>query len=241
MSNKKIIIVGGSGTIGSEIAKEVKKDGFQPHLIGRNITSLKSVSQELNCPFNEVDINNTEKLKECLNDIKDEVFGFAYCVGSINLKPIKSASENDFIESFKINTIGAIVSIQHLLENLKRNKGSILLFSTVAAKQGFINHSIVSTSKAAVEGLTLSLATELAPEIRVNCIAPGLTESGMSKKLISNDTIKKAIANMNPIPKLGQAGDFGKISAFLLGENNKWITGQIIHIDGGRSTLRKKG
>ena len=241
MNNKKIIIVGGSGTIGSEIAKEVKKDGFQPHLIGRNITSLKSVSQELSCPFNEVDINNTVQLKECLNNIKDEVFGFAYCVGSINLKPIKSARENDFIESFKINTIGAIVSIQNLLENLKRNKGSILLFSTVAAKQGFTNHSIVSTSKGAVEGLTLSLATELAPEIRVNCIAPGLTESGMSKKLISNDTIKKAIANMNPIPKLGQASDFGKISAFLLGENNKWITGQIIHIDGGRSTLRKKG
>ena len=91
--------------------------------------------------------------------------------------------------------------------------------------------------KAAVEGLTLSLATELAPEIRVNCIAPGLTESGMSKGLISNDTIKKAIANMNPIPKLGQASDFGKISSFLLGENNKWITGQIIGVDGGRSTL----
>ena len=115
------------------------------------------------------------------------------------------------------------------------------MFSTVAAKQGFINHSIVSTSKAAVEGLTLSLATELAPEIRVNCIAPGLTESGMSKGILSNDTIKKAITNMNPIPKLGQASDFGKISSFLLGENNKWITGQIIHIDGGRSTLRKKG
>ena len=142
MSNKKIIIVGGSGTIGSEIAKEVKNDGFQPHLIGRNITSLKSVSQELNCPFNEVDINNTDKLKECLNNITDEVFGFAYCVGSINLKPIKSASENDFIESFKINTIGAIVSIQHLLEkeNFTLIEGDIRDLATCQKACGGVNY-----------------------------------------------------------------------------------------------------
>ena len=115
------------------------------------------------------------------------------------------------------------------------------MFSSIAVQQGFVNHTIVSTAKGALEGLTLSLAAELSPEIRVNCIAPSLTESKMSKNIIANDTIKKIIQDMHPIPKLGKAEDYGKLSAFLLGKNNEWITGQIIHIDGGRSTLRKKG
>ena len=241
MSKKKIIIIGGSGTIGSSIAKEIINEGYYPHLIGRNITSLKSVSEELQCTYDIVDVTETNKLAQCLESYNDEIFGLAYCVGSINLKPLSFATEQDYIESFKLNTVGAILSIKSLQGSLKKNNGSILLFSTIAVKQGFINHSIVSTSKGAIEGLTLSLAAELAPEIRVNCLAPSLTESNMSKQIISNENIKKAIENMHPIPKIGHADDYGKISAFLLSENNKWITGQIIHIDGGRSTLRKKG
>ena len=96
-------------------------------------------------------------------------------------------------------------------------------------------------SKGAIEGLTLSLAAEFAPKIRVNCIAPSLTDSKMSQKMVSNENIRKAIENMHPIPKIGSPEDFSKLSAFLLGQNNEWITGQIIHVDGGRSTLRKKG
>ena len=241
MVKKKIVIIGGSGTIGSSIAREIKNEGFEPHLVGRNITSLKSVSSELKCSYEVVDVTNSTKLINCLKNCADDIFGLAYCVGSINLKPLSLANENDYIESFKLNTIGAILSIQSLQNTLKKNNGSILLFSTIAVKQGFINHSIVSTAKGSIEGLTLSLAAELAPEIRVNCIAPSLTESNMSKKILSNDNIKKAIENMHPIPKVGNADDYGKISAFLLGSNNNWITGQIIHIDGGRSTLRKKG
>jgi len=241
MSKNKIIIIGGSGSIGSSIAREVKKDGFTPHLIGRNITSLKSVSEEIQCSYDVIDVTDSNKLSNCLNSYDDDIYGLAYCVGSINLKPLSLAKENDYIESFKLNTIGAVISAQCLQNTLKKNNGSILFFSTIAVKQGFINHSIVSTSKGAIEGLTLSLAAELSPEIRVNCIAPSLTESNMSKNMLSNDSIKKAIENMHPIPKIGHADDYGKISAFLLGSHNNWITGQIIHIDGGRSTLRKKG
>ena len=241
MNKKKIIIIGGSGSIGTSIAKEIKKEGFVPHLIGRNITSLKNVSEEFDCSYDVVDVTDSNKLSNCLNSYEDNICGLAYCVGSINLKPLSRATENDYIESFKLNTIGAILATQSLQNNLKKNNGAILFFSTIAVKQGFTNHTIVSTSKGAIEGLTLSLAAELAPDIRVNCIAPSLTESNMSKQILSNDNIKKAIENMHPIPKVGNADDYGKISAFLLGSNNKWITGQIIHIDGGRSTLRKKG
>ena len=238
MQKQKIIIIGGSGSIGSAIAYEVSKKDFIPHLIGRNKNSLEEVSNKLKCPFNLVDVLKTQELKSCLEDIRDEVFGFVYCVGSINLKSISLASEEDYFESYRLNTLGAIISIKQLISNLKKNKGSILLFSTIAVQQGFPNHTIISSSKGAIEGLTLSLAAELSPDIRVNCIAPSLTESNLSKNILSNENIKKAIEKMHPIPKLGEAKDYSKLAAFLIGRDNKWVTGQIIHVDGGRSTLR---
>ena len=153
---------------------------------------------------------------------------------------MKITKDNDFIDSFKINTLGAINAVKMNLSSLTNNNGSILLFSTIAVQQGFTNHSIVSSSKGAIEGLTLSLAAEFAPKIKVNCIAPSLTDSKMSQKMVSNETIRKAIENMHPIPKIGNGDDFGDLASFLLGEKNNWITGQIFHIDGGRSTLRIK-
>ena len=241
MNKQKIIIIGGSGSIGSAIAKEVSINGYIPHILGRNEKSLKEIADSLQCPFSIVDVLNIEDLKNSLEGIKEDVFGLAYCVGSIDLKPLSLANETDYINSYKLNTVGAITSIKSLLSNLKKNFGSILLFSSVAVQQGFVNHTIISTAKGALEALTLSLAAELSPKIRVNCIAPSLTESKMSKKILSNETIKKAIQDMHPIPKLGDGNDFSKLAAFLLGKNNHWITGQIIHVDGGRSTLRKKG
>jgi NAD(P)-dependent dehydrogenase (short-subunit alcohol dehydrogenase family) len=183
---------------------------------------------------------NFEQIEEIAKKYNEDVFGLAYCIGSINLKPLKICKNEDYIESFKINTLGAINSIKTNLTNLNKNNGSILLFSTIAVQQGFTNHSIVSSSKGAIEGLTLSLAAEFAPKIKVNCIAPSLTDSKMSQKILSNETMKKAIENMHPIPKIGEGGDFGELGSFLLSERNKWITGQIFHIDGGRSTLRIK-
>ncbi|MDC2992480.1 SDR family oxidoreductase, partial [Pelagibacteraceae bacterium] len=171
---------------------------------------------------------------------KDSIFGIAYCVGSINLKPLKLTTDEDFIESFKINTLGAINCIKLNQESLASNNGSILLFSTVAVKQGFTNHTVISTAKGAIEGLTLSLAAEFAPKIKVNCIAPSLTDAKMTQKLVNNDNIRKAIENMHPLPKIGSGDDFSDIGSFLLSEKNNWITGQIFNIDGGRSTLRIK-
>ena len=241
MNKQKIVILGASGSIGSAIAHEVYNEGYLPHLIGRDQNNLKKLSEDLKCSYSVVDVLDTNKLSNCLNDITDDVSGLAYCIGSINIKSITSSEENEYIDSYRLNTLGAIISIKSLLKNLKKNNGSILLFSSVAVQQGFSNHTIISTAKGAIEGLTLSLAAELSPDIRVNCIAPSLTESKMSEKIISNKNIRKAIELMHPIPKLGKGNDYSKLAAFLLGKNNKWITGQIIHVDGGRSTLRKKG
>ena len=240
MSSKKIIIIGGSGSIGSSIAKELQKKNYDPVLISKNKEDLELIANKLRCKYHVCDILDSEKLSETLKNLGEEIYGLAYCAGSINLKPLKLTKENDFLESYKINTLGAINAIKATQDRLLKNKGSILLFSSIAVQQGFINHSIISTAKGAIEGLTLALAAEFAPNIKVNCIAPSLTDAKMSRNMLKNENIKKAIETMHPIPKIGQGDDFAEIGSYLLSENNKWITGQILHIDGGRSTLRIK-
>ena len=240
MSKKTILVFGGSGSIGKALAIKLIELDFYPIILSRNESDLKNISTEIKCDYRVCDVLDSDRVSEISREFKDEIFGIAYCVGSINLKPLKNTSDEDFIESFKINTLGAINAIKINQESLAKNNGSILLYSTIAVKQGFTNHTVISTAKGAVEGLTLSLAAEFAPKIRVNCIAPSLTDAKMTQKLVSNEAIKKAIENMHPIPKIGTGEDFSDIGSFLLSDKNSWITGQIFHIDGGRSTLRIK-
>jgi NAD(P)-dependent dehydrogenase (short-subunit alcohol dehydrogenase family) len=123
---------------------------------------------------------------------------------------------------------------------LRSAEGAIVLFSSVAARSGFPNHSVIGSAKAGVEGLTLALAAELAP-VRVNCIAPSLTKSGMAAPITGNDSMARAIAGQHPLPRLGEPEDQAALAAFLLSPAAAWMTGQIIGVDGGRSTVRTKG
>ena len=127
--------------------------------------------------------------------------------------------------------------IKKFQENLKKNKSSIVLFSTIAVKQGFPNHSIISPVKASLEGLTISLASELAPNVRVNCIAPSLSKSKMADKMFKNPKITEAIAKQHPLKRLGQGKDSAELAKFLLSHHSSWITGQVIGVDGGRSSI----
>ena len=238
--SKKILIFGGTGAIGFSIAKKISEENNTPVIISRNKEDLINKADIIGCEYEICDVLDKDQIDQVSKKHGDTVFGIAYCIGSINLKPLKITKDEDFTESYKINTLGAINCIKSNIESLAKNNGSILFFSTIAVQQGFTNHSIVSSSKGAIEGLTLSLAAEFAPKIRVNCIAPSLTDSKMSQKMLSNENIRKAIENMHPIPKIGQGDDFGDLSYFLLSQKNSWITGQIFHIDGGRSTLRLK-
>ena len=235
---KKILIFGGTGAIGFSIAKNLKKQGYNPVIVSRNKDDLINKSNEIDCGYEVCDVLISDQIKEISKKYNEDVIGLAYCVGSINLRPLKITRDDDFMDSFKINTLGAINVVKANLPSLTKNNGSVIFFSTIAVQQGVSNHSIVSSAKGAVEGLTLSLAAEFAPKIRVNCIAPSLTDSKMSQKMLSNETIRKAIEKMHPIPKIGNGDDFADLSTFLLSEKNNWITGQIFHIDGGRSTLR---
>ena len=234
----KKVIIGATGSIGSSLARSLVESGDQVHLAGRDETSLSELANELNSTYTTCDVLEENFSDKIINDLKDEqVKGLAYCVGSIDLKPLKLTKKSDFMQSFNLNLVSATEAIKSLADNLKSNKGSIVLFSTVAVKQGFPNHAIVSSAKGAIEGLTLALAAEYAPNIRVNCIAPSLTNSKISNFLLKNEKMAESIAKMHPLKRIGNGNDSSSMAKFLLNEESSWITGQIIGVDGGRSSV----
>ena len=234
----KKLILGATGSIGSSLSRKIVSDGGEVHLVGRDEKSLSDLASELNSSFTVVDVleeNFSDKITKDLGDTP--LNGLAYCVGSIDLKPIKMTKKSDYMQSFNLNLISATEIIRSTSENLKKNKGSIVLFSTVAVKRGFTNHSIVASAKGAIEGLTVSLAAEFAPNIRVNCIAPSLTKSKISNFLLKNEKIAEGIAKLHPLKRIGEGSDSSSVANFLLSSNSSWITGQIFGVDGGRSSV----
>ena len=235
---KKFLIFGATGSIGSNLAHQFYNDKIDCHLIGRNEEELKKISTKLNYTYSVCDVLKLNFVKDLLQDLSEaEILGIAYCVGSIDIKPFKLTKANDFVTSYVLNLVAVTEIIRNFQDNLKKNKGSIVLFSTVAAKKGFANHSIISSAKAAVEGLTVALAAELSPNIRINCIAPSLTKSKIASAVIKNSTIEESIAKMHPLKRIGEGEDSANLANFLLTEKSSWITGQIIGVDGGRSSV----
>jgi len=236
--NKKFVIFGATGSIGSSLANQLYSDGLDCHLVGRNEEELKKISKKLNYTFSVCDVLRLNFIESLLKDLSEtKILGIAYCVGSIDIKPFKITKSNDFVSSYVLNLVAATEIIRNFQDNLKNNKGSIVLFSTVASKKGFINHSIISSVKAAVEGLTVALAAELAPNIRINCIAPSLTKSKIASSVIKNSRTEDSIANMHPLKRIGEGVDSANLANFLLTSKSSWITGQIIGVDGGRSSI----
>ncbi len=232
----KYLVVGATGSIGSNLAEQLTASGKEVHLVGRNENQTQLLAEKLNCKFTIADVledNFIDKIKSDIQDIK----GVAYCVGSIDLKPLRMVNENDFNKCMKLNLYSAVNLIKGFQESLKKNKGSIVLFSTVAAQRGFTNHSIIASTKAAVEGLTVSLAAEFAPNIRVNCIAPSLTNSKIAEPMLKNKVLAEGIAKAHPLKRLGEGKDSASLAKFLITEDSSWVTGQIIAVDGGRSKL----
>jgi NAD(P)-dependent dehydrogenase (short-subunit alcohol dehydrogenase family) len=168
--------------------------------------------------------------------------GLVYAIGTINLRSFSRLNEQDFLNDFQVNALGAARAIQAALPALKKSeKASVVLYSSIAAIQGFALHASIGMAKAAVSGLTISLAAELAPKIRVNAIAPSLTQTPLGDKVASSEQMQTAIAGMHPLPRLGTPMDIASLTAFLISAESSWITGQIFSVDGGRSTLRVKG
>ena len=234
--SEKYVVFGATGSIGSSLSEQLKNSGNDIHLVGRNESELSSVSEKLGCSHTVADVLEDGFIEKVKSDIS-EIKGLAYCVGSIDLKPLRMVNEQDFQKCMKLNLYCAVEAIKGYQESLKKNKGSIVLFSTVAAQRGFTNHAIIASAKAAVEGLTVSLAAEFAPNIRVNCVAPSLTKSKIAEPMLKNTAIAEGIAKAHPLKRLGEGKDSAALAKFLLTEDSSWVTGQIIAVDGGRSKL----
>lgn len=231
---KNILLIGGSYGIGLAIAKELQE--------GNNVFVASRTNEEIagmnvtHIPFDATtDTLDTSKLPEVID-------GLVYCPGSINLRPFRGLKPEAFEQDLQINFISLVKVIQTVLPNLTAsNQSSIVLFSSVAASMGMPFHTSVAAAKGAIEGFAKALAAEYAPKIRVNVIAPSLTDTPLAEKFLSNDDKKEKSAQRHPLKRVGTSDDMAQMASFLLSEKSSWISGQIFHVDGGMSTLLVNG
>ncbi len=225
-----ILVVGGTSGIGQAITQQLAGQGNQVTVLARN---------EPTSAVDGVTYLTGDVLDDELSFDFDSLDGLVYCPGSINLKPFNRLKKEDFHADFDINVIGAIQTLQKVYPLLKKGSGaSVVLFSTVAVAQGMPYHSSTAASKGAVEGLAKSLAAEWAPSIRVNVIAPSITDTPMASRLLSSEERKENSAKRHPLNRVGSPEDIAGLATYLLSDQSSWMTGQILGMDGGMSTLR---
>jgi NAD(P)-dependent dehydrogenase (short-subunit alcohol dehydrogenase family) len=226
MTNKNIVIIGGNSGIGkatSALLREAGANLFLYSKSGNETTTLDT----------SIDFSEIPGLPEVID-------GLVYCPGTISLKPFHRISIADFQNEMDVNFFGAVRVLQACLKGLKKSSNpSVVLYSTVAVQTGMGFHAGIASAKGAVEGLTRSLAAEWAPnKIRVNAIAPSLTETPLAGSLLSTPEKKEASDKRHPLGRIGTSEDIANATVFLLSPRSSWLTGQILHIDGGMSNLK---
>lgn len=227
---KSILLIGGNTGIGLATAKHLQAQGHKLLAAARSPEPLAQLGIPSQ-PF--------EATGEVTLELPDALDGLIYFPGSISLKPFHRLTEADFLQDFHINCLGAAKAIQAALPALKKSESaSIVLFSTVAVAQGMAFHASIGAAKGAVEGLTKSLAAELAPKIRVNAIAPSLTDTPLAESLLNSEAKQEAAAKRHPLQQVGKPEDVAELVAFLMSEASRFMSGQILRPDGGLSTLR---
>ncbi len=227
---KNILLIGGSHGIGFEIALRLYSEHtvFIASRTSENLGNLEVTHIPYDASKDEID---TSVLPE-------KIDGFVYCPGSINLKPFKMLSPDAFLEDMQINFMFLIKIMHQILPHLKQSEqASLVFFSTVAVKVGMPFHTSIAAAKGAIEGFAKALAAEYAPKFRVNVIAPSLTNTSLAKRLLGNEKKQEQMNNRHPLKRVGQAEDIANIARFLLSDESSWITGQVIGVDGGMSTL----
>jgi len=228
--SKNILLIGGSQGIGFEIASKLHTEHtlYVASRTNENLGNLDVNYIQYDTTNDTLDI---EQLPDCID-------GFVFCPGSINLKPFKSLSIDDFREDIELNFLSMVKVVHQIINNCKNSdQASLIFFSTVAVKVGMPFHTSVAAAKGAIEGFAKALAAEYAPKLRVNVIAPSLTDTPLAKRLLSNDKKREMMDARHPLKRVGVAKDIASVASFLLSDESSWITGQVIGVDGGMSTL----
>jgi 3-oxoacyl-[acyl-carrier protein] reductase len=222
------LIVGSSSGIGASLSKHLLENGH--HVIGMSRTNKNSLATHF-----AFDVTSSDPFPV----IDGAIDGLVYCPGSIVLKPFRALKEHDFLHDFHLNLVSAIKTIQAYLPNLQLSESpSIVLFSTVAVQTGMPFHASVAAAKGAVEGVTRSLAAEFAPKIRVNCIAPSLTDTPLASRLLDSETKIAGAKDRHPLKKIASADEIAQMAAFLISPAAGFMTGQIVKMDGGISSIK---
>lgn len=224
------LIVGGSSGIGLSLVNKLTSEGNRVIALSRNSEALSSLE---NVTHHVCDIAADSPT---FPEISEPIQGIAYLPGTVNLKPFLQLKIEDFQNDLNINYLGAIKTVQHYIPKLEENS-SIVFISTVAVQKGFPLHGSVSGAKGAVAGLTRALAAELAPKVRVNAVAPSLTETPLTSSLLDSDVKKQGSAKRHPMGRVGQPEDIANAIAYLLSKEAGWVTGQVIGVDGGLSVI----
>ena len=226
---KNILLIGGSYGIGADIATELASEN--------NVIIASRSNEDLPENISYLEFDATKDNIENL-DLPDAIHGLVYCPGSINLKPFGMLKPETFESDFQLNFLSLVRILKSIYSKLKNaENASIVVFSTVAVKVGMPFHTSVAAAKGALEGFSKSLAAEWAPNIRVNVIAPSLTKTPLAKRLTSNEAKIEKLNERHPLKRIGESKDIANMASFLLSEKASWITGQIIGVDGGMSTL----
>ena len=235
MVEKKIVIVGGSSGIGLELVERLASSGMKPTVWSRRATPRL---RELGIAHESVDVE--KPLPPDISAPPEILHGLAFCAGNIRLRPFRQLKDEEYIEDFNLNVLGAVRVIRHFLPALVRSgNAGIVLFSSVAVRQGMSYHASIAAAKAGVEGLTRSLAAEFSSRrIRVNAVAPSLTDTRLSERLLSGEEKRKQAAARHPLKRFGEPADIAATAEFLLSDRAGWITGQVISVDGGMSSVK---
>ena len=227
---KNILLIGGSYGIGAAIATQLK-DTHKVYIASRTQENIPHGVTHLDFDVLSDDVTSLE--------LPDQIDGLVYCPGSINLKPFKRIKPQTFQEDLEVNFLSLVKVVQGLLPKLSAShQASLVFFSTVAVKVGMPFHTSVSASKGAIEGFAKALAAEYAPKMRVNVIAPSLTDTPLAGRLLSSEDKKQRMGEMHPLKRIGTSLDIANTACFLLSEQSSWMTGQILGVDGGKSTLQ---
>jgi NAD(P)-dependent dehydrogenase (short-subunit alcohol dehydrogenase family) len=237
----QVLVFGATGGIGAALARRLAARGARPFLVARGEARLAALAAELGCGHAVADVTDRAQVAAAVAAAGAPLSGLAFCVGSIVLKPLARVTEADLLEAFRLNAAAPALAVQAAAGALAAGSGSVVLFSSVAARRGFANHVAIGAAKAAVEGLVVSLAAELAPKVRVNGIAPSLTRTALAEPLTRSPQMAEAIAKQHPIPRLGEGEDSAALADFLLSDAAGWMTGQVIGVDGGRAALAGRG